>query len=153
MQSQNASLYCRGPNLGSCVLGGHRVGANREQPPLLRDGAGAEWEQKVRRGCDLIANPSYYLVAGAAMDFLLKSVRWIRALGRWLMKARRVWSPVLVAGGIVAVACLLPVRLEDRLRYGGLALELLGIATVILGIRGRRRLFNRPSLREHIRAW
>ena len=32
---------------------------------VARDGVGAKWEQKTRRVSDLIANPSYCLVAGA----------------------------------------------------------------------------------------
>jgi hypothetical protein len=45
-------------------------------------------------------------------------------------------------------------RLADPvLRYCGLAFQLLGILTVVLGLRDKRRLFDRPSLLENIRLW
>jgi len=89
----------------------------------------------------------------APMDFLLKSGRWVRALGQWLQQAWRVWGPLVVVPAILALSHLIPAKLEDRLRYCGLVLELLGIATVVLGIIGKRKLFKKPTLREHIRAW
>jgi hypothetical protein len=48
-----------------CASDGRRGGAKWEQSPFPRDGVGAKWEQKRRRVSDLIANPSYCLVAGA----------------------------------------------------------------------------------------
>jgi len=87
------------------------------------------------------------------MDFLRKSNQWVRALGRWLLEAQRVWAPAVVVVAIVAVSFLMPAKPEDRLRYCGLTLELLGIATVVLGIIGKRKLFKKPTLREHIRSW
>jgi hypothetical protein len=37
--------------------------------------------------------------------------------------------------------------LEARLRYSGLALEMLGVFTVVHGLRAKGRLFNKPSIR------
>jgi len=87
------------------------------------------------------------------MDFLRKSGRCVRALGRWLLEAWRVWGPLLVVAAILALSQLIPVKLEDRLRYCGLTLELLGIATVVLGIIGKRKLFKKPTLLQNLRAW
>ena len=87
------------------------------------------------------------------MDFFRKTVRWIRAHGPWLMQARRVWVPVVVALAIVLVTSLLPTTAEDRVRYCGLILQLLGIGTVVFGIMSKRRLFRRPSLLENVRHW
>jgi hypothetical protein len=87
------------------------------------------------------------------MEFVRKTVRWIQALGRWAMQAQRAWMPVLVVAGILGLGSLLPVSLEGWLRYCGLALELLGIAAVVLGITSKRRLFGRPSLLQHVRNW
>src|SRR5690349_21394197 len=39
------------------------------------------------------------------------------------------------------------------LRYWGLAFQLLGILTVVSGLRDKRHLFNRPGLVENLRRW
>jgi len=87
------------------------------------------------------------------MDFLRKTVRWIRAHGPWLMQAQRVWVPIVAALGIVLVTSLFPTSAENRVRYCGLVLQVLGIGTVVFGITSKRRLFGRPSLLEHVRNW
>jgi hypothetical protein len=80
--------------------------------------------------------------------------RWVRALAHWLVEAWRVWVPVLVVMLVLIVASQLPLSLADPvLRYCGLAFQLLGILTVVSGLRDKRRLFNRPSLLENIRRW
>ena len=50
------------------ALAGPCVGAKREQSLFLRNGVGAKREQKTRRVSDVIANPSYCLVAGAGFE-------------------------------------------------------------------------------------
>ena len=80
--------------------------------------------------------------------------RWVRALAHWLVEAWRVWVPVLVVMLVLIVASQLPLSLADPvLRYCGLAFQLVGILTVVSGLRDKRRLFNRPSLLENIRRW
>lgn len=80
--------------------------------------------------------------------------RWVRALAHWLVEPWRVWVPVLVVMLVLIVASQLPMSLADPvLRYCGLAFQLLGILTVVSGLRDKRRLFNRPSLLENIRRW
>lgn len=54
---------------------------------------------------------------------------------------------------VALAAGILPGSAADRVRYSGLALQLLGIFTVVHGLSGRRRLFKRPSLMESIRIW
>jgi hypothetical protein len=62
--------------------------------------------------------------------------------------------PILVVVVVLGVASQLPVHSADSLRrYFGLAFQLLAILTVVSGLRGKRRLFNRPSLVEAIRLW
>lgn len=79
--------------------------------------------------------------------------RWIRALAHWLMEAWRVWVTVVIVVLVAIVASQLPVSVADRVRYCGLTFQLLGILTVVSGLRDKRRLFNRPSLVENIRRW
>lgn len=92
------------------------------------------------------------------MTFLRKALRWIRALGPWLMQAQPVWGPVGVLLLPVVAVFLVPEsvppsNVADRLRYLGLTFQLLGIATVVSGLRARRRLFGRSSLVERFWAW
>lgn len=79
--------------------------------------------------------------------------RWSRGLGRWLMEARRVWFPLAVVALVLFAASLVPAPVADRIRYCGLVFQLLGILTVVSGLRNKRRLFNRPSFIEHARRW
>ena len=78
---------------------------------------------------------------------------WLRGLARWLMEARRAWFPLVVVALVLFAASLVPVPVADRIRYGGLVFQLLGILAVVSGLRNKRRLFNRPSLIEHVRRW
>ncbi len=79
--------------------------------------------------------------------------RWIKANAAWLLDAWRVWAPIIVVVIVGALASLLPGTADDSVRYAGLALQILGIATVVHGLRDRRRLFNRPSLVDHLVTW
>ena len=80
--------------------------------------------------------------------------RWVKALAYWLVEAWRVWVPVLLVVLVLTIASQLPLSLADSmLRYCGLTFQLLGILTVVSGLRDKRRLFNRPSLVENIRRW
>jgi len=68
------------------------------------------------------------------------------------MEARRVWFPLAAVALVLFAASLVPIAVEDRIRYCGLAFQLLGILTVVSGLRSKRRLFNRPSFIEHTSA-
>ncbi len=63
-------------------------------------------------------------------------------------------APNSLVGVVAAVsgALLLPGAADDRVRYAGLVLQLLGIVTVAFGLHDRRRLFNRPSYTDELRA-
>ena len=88
------------------------------------------------------------------MELIENVRRWIKAFARWLSEAWRVWIPVSVLVLVLTVASSLPLSLADPvLRYFGLVFQLLGILTVVSGLRDKRRLFNRPSLIENIRLW
>jgi hypothetical protein len=80
--------------------------------------------------------------------------RWVRALLHWLVEARRVWGPVLVIILVLIIASRLPLnQAEFWLRFCGFGFELLGILTVVSGLRDKQRLFNLPSFGENIRRW
>src|SRR5882672_11551074 len=88
------------------------------------------------------------------MQLIQNLGRWIRALIHWVVDAWRVWVPLLVVMLVLLVASKFPLSWADSvLRYFGLAFQLLGILTVVLGLRDKRRLFNRPTLVENIRHW
>lgn len=77
---------------------------------------------------------------------------WMRAFLRWLGEARYFWTGV----GVLAAAMIL-VNIagasETWLRMTGLALQLLGIATVILGIRKTRMEFEHPDFLSAAASW
>jgi len=90
------------------------------------------------------------ILVGAATAFrrLIQDLgRWVRALARWLGEAWRAWVPALAVFLVFIVASQLPVKLSDPvLRFCGLVFQLLGIFTVVVNLRDKRRLFSRPSL-------
>ena len=80
--------------------------------------------------------------------------RWVRALAHWLVGPWRVWVPALVVVLVLTIVSRFPLSLaEPALRYCGLAFQLLGILTVVSGIRNKRRLFNLPNLVKEVRIW
>lgn len=78
---------------------------------------------------------------------------WIKGIGHWLRLAPRFWIVPLVALGLPIIGLLLPGPNEDHLRYSGLVLQLLGIATVLDGLRHRRRIFDRPTPATSLFRW
>jgi len=84
---------------------------------------------------------------------MTKTWRWIQALCVWILDAWRVWAPVIVVFVVAFIASILPGTPDDSVRYAGLALQILGIATVVNGLRDRRLLFKRPSLVDHLTTW
>lgn len=70
----------------------------------------------------------------------------------WLTKARYVWYSAAILGcALIISLCLYPI--EPVIRLTGLALQLLGISTVIWGISETRGLFGHPSFTSKIKAW
>jgi hypothetical protein len=80
-------------------------------------------------------------------------LHWIRRLAVWVLEPRSAWVWLVVTLGALALAIAIPKPLEDQLRYAGLALQLLGIATVLRGLRDRGQLFQQPSLFAQFRQW
>lgn len=76
-----------------------------------------------------------------------------KELAYWLFSSWRFLGTIFVIVCVALTAGVLPGSAADRVRYSGLALQLLGIFTVVHGLSGRRRLFKRPSLMESIRIW
>ena len=79
-------------------------------------------------------------------------MQWLKRLAHWIAKARLFWLAigVVVVAGVIA---LRPGTTEPTVRWTGLFLQLLGIATVITGIEQTRRLFNHPSLLSIAMSW
>lgn len=85
---------------------------------------------------------------------------WVKQCGGWL-KRFFIWIgdarpalAALLALPIVIVLCYgVFSDWEARIRFSGLLLEILGLATVIWGLRDTRKLFNRPSLANLAVEW
>jgi len=84
---------------------------------------------------------------------MVNLLRWFRALAFWVFDGWRVWAPVLLVAILLGLMSFAPGAPEDHARYVGLVLQLLGIATVVRGVRDRRLLFQRPSLIGHLKTW
>lgn len=86
---------------------------------------------------------------------LTEAWQWIKAFVFWLLEARRFfpkWFFVVVLV-VFIFGYLLPGTADDRVRYCGLSLQVVGISIVAWGLRARQRLFNLPSHFENLRAW
>jgi hypothetical protein len=76
----------------------------------------------------------------------------LKAIWPWLVEVRYVWYSMAV----ICVALIISLKLhptEPIIRITGLALQLLGIGTVIWGISETRALFGQPSFASKIKAW
>jgi hypothetical protein len=85
-------------------------------------------------------------------------INWLKLvrswLGRWISWAWQFRRLLIAAFGIVGVplfwgqSCWVPLfsGWEPRIRWAGMSLELMGLITVMLGIRDTRLRFGRPSL-------
>lgn len=76
----------------------------------------------------------------------------IRALGPWLAEGKYVW----IATGSIALAlliCLRPGASEPLIRWTGLVLQLLGVATVVWGISETRALFSHTPIFVATKGW
>ena len=74
-----------------------------------------------------------------------------RRLAPWLWRARTFCLALAVCAA--GVALVMWVRSEPAFRWIGLALQLLGVATVAYGIRQTRSLFEQSRWHERLRAW
>ena len=90
---------------------------------------------------------------------LLRDIwRWLPRFWRWLRQTRPIVLPLGLALVAVVTAVLLPPSLlqwprDDRVRYCGIAFELVGIYIVVVGLHGRQQLFDRPTFVAQIVAW
>jgi hypothetical protein len=75
-----------------------------------------------------------------------------RMLGPWLAEANHVWLAVAICL-IALVVSLRPNTSEPTIRLAGLVLQLLGICTVVVGIRETRALFGHPPIRAKALDW
>lgn len=76
----------------------------------------------------------------------------LRALGPWLSEARHVWLALAVNVAALAIAFRSGTS-EPVIRLTGLALQVLGIGTVIWGISETRALFGHPSITSKAKGW
>jgi hypothetical protein len=82
----------------------------------------------------------------------IRLLSWVRRLAQWLARPKQFWLALFVL--VVAVFFVLrPGASERAIRLTGLGLQVLGIGTVIWGIRLTRRLFNRPTLLMLAAEW
>ena len=86
------------------------------------------------------------------MSYLKNLKRFLHANIIWLCKLKSSWGYVLPFAFLFFIL-FLPWDLASLVRYSGLALELLGIVTVAIGLKGKRELFKKPSFIEHIKNW
>lgn len=86
------------------------------------------------------------------MNFLLNLKRYLYAHIIWVSKAKSLWGVVLPFA-LLLFTLLLPNDLNNLVRYIGLVLELLGLITVALGLKGKRKLFEKPSFVEQVISW
>jgi hypothetical protein len=80
------------------------------------------------------------------------NINRLRAIGPWFAEGRHVW----IAIGITAVAliiCLRPGATERCIRLTGLALQLLGVGTVIWGISVTRNFFGHKPILVTAKNW
>jgi uncharacterized protein YjeT (DUF2065 family) len=77
--------------------------------------------------------------------------RYVVALGRWLGSFHRIWLALAVPCGALALSALIPAKPDDQLRYCGLALQLLGVGTVIALLRDKSATFGRLGFLAYFR--
>lgn len=88
------------------------------------------------------------------MQYFLRDLSvWCVAVVSWFLDAWRVWAALAIVVVVALVSRLLPGSIEDEIRYSGLMLQLLGVATVVVALRDKRRIFGRPGLVENFRLW
>jgi hypothetical protein len=80
--------------------------------------------------------------------------RYVPELARWLFsEPRRVWLTLAAIGLVCGIAVFLPICGETALRWSGMLIELLGIGTVVIGLRSKQLLFKRRGVLGHLADW
>lgn len=87
------------------------------------------------------------------MDLSKELWHWVIANARWLGEAWPVWGAIAAIVTVAGITMQLPGKLEDRIRYCGVTLELFGILTVVHGIKDKQRLLKETSYFEIFRNW
>lgn len=87
------------------------------------------------------------------MNWLARLRAWVIRIGHWLGEPWRAWVAVVTIPGLLLLSALILHQWEQRLRITGMVLELLGVVTVAIGLRGVRQLFGRPSLSQLFVDW
>lgn len=87
------------------------------------------------------------------ITWLNQVTNWVSRIRIWLWEARQFWITVFSIPCALLLCWIALPDWEPRIRYTGMLLQLLGLATVALGIRKTRSLFSRPSLLQVARAW
>jgi len=87
------------------------------------------------------------------ITWLKQCGNWVRRVLAWLGDAYLLWIAVLAIPTLFALACIVFQSWEERIRITGMCLELLGLATVALGLRETRKLFNQPGLLQLAERW
>lgn len=72
---------------------------------------------------------------------------------RFVIGAKPFW--IMLGGFFLAflIACATTSTVENASVVGGCILQVLGVLTVAIGVRDKRRLFNKPSVIENVRRW
>ena len=78
--------------------------------------------------------------------------RWFGNLWGWLVEAWHFWLFLFLSLLVILVVVLMG-RSELAFRVAGMLLQLLGVLTILIGIRETRKLFGRPSLAFMLRGW
>ena len=86
------------------------------------------------------------------MEFFKNLKRYVYLHLVWIAKIKSLWGVVLPLA-LVTIITFSPWDMANLVRYMGLVLELLGLITVAIGLKGKRELFKKPSFIENIRNW
>ena len=78
---------------------------------------------------------------------------WLIGQVKWLATPWRLWGSIFVVVAALSICTLIPRPPEDQVRYAGLALQLLGVSTVVYLLRDKGRAFERPGFIAFLRSW
>ena len=87
------------------------------------------------------------------INWVKKFGRWIIRIFKWLWEAKKVWLTLLSIVGVLLFWYMYIGNWEDRFRFTGLTLEILGIGTVVHGLNETLKLFERTHPISIISAW
>jgi hypothetical protein len=69
--------------------------------------------------------------------------KYLAANARWLLSLWRIWGAIAVVVAVAVLSTLIPAKPEDQIRYCGLALQLLGVGTVVALLQDKSQTFGR----------